>query len=315
MQRFRRPRSASAIVRGAAALAALAALAGCAGGAGSCRAPCTSAVVRLGVVDRHLAVPIEAEGQLVEVMLDTGAFHTTMTEAAAATLGAKVVRDLGDPITLYSPLVLSGVGGDTNAELLTVHDLVFAGVHVRDQQLLAVPKLHFHDPHIGGLAGGDLLQNWDLDLDVGRGVLNLDLPQAGSPVPPWTGATTRVPFTRRHDTLIRVEVMLDGHRLEALVDTGAPTSLVQADTAAGREVAAGDLVGDVGGIAGRTTQVQVHHFADLSIGGLSFGPIVARVGSDVAPDVDMVIGLDVLRMARVYVAYNAGELLIDEGGS
>ena len=34
---------------------------------------------------------------------------------------------------------------------------------------------------------------------------------------------------------------------------------------------------------------------------------------DAVPGADMLIGLDVLRMTRVYVAYQARELLIDEG--
>ena len=290
-------------------------LSGCAAGSGSCQAPCTSAVVHLALVGGHLAVPMESQGKLVEVALDTGAFHTSVTEAAAAKLDARVVRDMGDPGKLDAQVSMSGVGGDTNAEILTVPDLLLAGVHIRDQQLIALPSLRFHDPRIEGLVGGDMLQNWDLDLDVGRGLLNLDLPQRNPPTPPWHGATTTVPFVAEHGTLIRIPVTLDGHPIEAEIDTGSPPNLVEAGTAAGREVAPDDRIAHARGIAGRLTDVRVHHFGDLSIGGLSFGPIDAAVGSGVVPDGDMIIGLDVLRMARIYVAYSAGVVLIDEGGS
>ena len=64
------------------------------------------------------------------------------------------------------------------------------------------------------------------------------------------------------------------------------------------------------------TAIRRHRYGDLSIGGLSFGPVEIGVAQTptAVPGADMLLGLDVLRMTRIYVAYQAGELLIDEGG-
>lgn len=289
-------------------------LAGCAGG-GTCPAPCTVAVAHLAVLDHHLAIPLEADGHVVEAALDTGAAQSVLTKDATIALDARVMHNYNDSAVMMAPVIAAGFGGATTGEFLTVGDLRLAGGHLRDASFIGLPSFRFHDPRLNGLVGGDLLQNWDLDIDAGRSVLNLDLPQQTAPVPPWHDGTTRVPLDRQDATLIRIPVVLDGHKLEAIVDTGAPRSVVSGDTAAGAEAGGSDAIGHGSGIAGITTAIRRHRFADLSIGGLSFGPVEMGVSAtpDAVPGADMLIGLDVLRMTRVYVAYQARELLIDEG--
>ncbi len=210
-------------------------------------------------------------------------------------------------------LAISGLGGSTYAQVLVVRDLLLAGARLETAVFLDVPSLDFTDPRLAGLVGGDLLSSWDLDLDVSRGLLQLDLPQSGPPVQPWKGSTTVVPLEAPHDTLIRISAMLDGRELHAVIDTGASTSIVGPATAAGQGVLHTDKWIVVRGVAGRRLRVQRHRYSDLSIGGLSFGPIDVAVGPIGIDDVDMVIGLDVLSMTRFYVAYQAHTLMIDEG--
>ncbi len=108
---------------------------------------------------------------------------------------------------------------------------------------------------------------------------------------------------------------LDGHELQAIVDTGAPRTYVAAGAIPGLVPAANERQGVVHGISGVRTQVRLHRFTDLSIGGLSFGPVEAEVGEGETgmDDADVVLGLDVLSFTRFYVAYQAHTLLIDEG--
>ena len=297
-------------------LVGVAALSGCTGHS-SCQAPCTVAIAHLAVVNQHLAIPLEADGKVVEAVMDTGASQSVLTKAGADLLNARVVHSSNDSAVALGPVVASGVGGETTGELLTVGDLKLAGGHLRDASFVGLPSLRFRDPRLTGLVGGDLLQNWDLDLDVGRNLVNLDLPQTTSPLPPWHDPTTRVPLEDQVTKLIKISVMLDGHPVEAIVDTGASRSVLSGNTAAGAEAAPGDKLVQGSGIAGIRTPMRRHHFSDLSIGGLSFGPVDVGVSEtpNAVPGADMLIGLDVLRMARVYVAYQAGVLLIDEGGS
>ena len=132
-------------------------------------------------------------------------------------------------------------------------------------------------------------------------------------VPPWRDATTRVPLEPTRDAAIRFPVSLDGHRLVALLDTGANRTLVAADTAAGREASSTDKTGVTVGVAGILSVARLHHYDDLQIGDLSVGPIDALVGEHPPLGVDMIIGADVLCLTRFYVAYGARALLIDDG--
>lgn len=298
---------------GACLLALL--LAACAGAGGSCRAPCTVAIAHLAVLDHHLAIPLEANGQVAEAIMDTGAAASILTEKGADALDARAVHNKDSSQAMTVPAMAQGFGGDTSGELVTVAELTLAGGRLRDAPFIELPSLRFQDSRLTGAVGGDLLQNWDLDLDVGGGVLNLDLPQQTAPVPPWQDPTTRVPLEDRSTDLIKIIVMLDGHPLKAILDTGAPRSVVSVNTAAGAEANAGDKLAAGSGVAGIRTAIRRHHFGDLSIAGLSFGPGEINVAEtpNAVPDADMLLGLDVLRRTRIYVAYQAGELLIDEG--
>ena len=291
------------------------ALAGCARAGGSCPAPCTVAIARLAVLDHHLAIPLEANGQVVEAIMDTGAAGSVLTEQGADTLDARAAHNNDNSSAMFAPAVEEGFGGDTAGALVTVAELTLAGGRLRDASLVELPSLHFHDARLMGAVGGDLLQNWDIDLTVGAGVLNLDLPQQSAPVPPWHDTTTRVPLENRSTHLIEITVVLDGHPLKAIVDTGAPRSVVSINTAAGAESSGGDKLVAGSGVSGIRTAIRRHRFGDLSIGGLSFGPVEIGVAQtpNAVPEADMLLGLDVLRMTRVYVAYQAGEMLIDEG--
>jgi predicted aspartyl protease len=304
------------IVRLIVRLLPVAALCACANngvGPQSCAAPCMEVTVRLATLHAHEVIPLQANGVTAEAVLDTGAATTTLTDAAATSLGAHTFRVADDDHNMAGTLIATGVDGATHGRLVTIDNVRLAGGLLRQADVMELPSLRF-GADLAGLVGGDLLENWDLDLDVGAGRLVLDRPQPGPAlVAPWHHATTRVPMVGDHDTTIRIDVVLDGHPVRAIVDTGAPRSLVSTATLAGREVVAADRAVVVRGIADRRVHAQVHHFADLSIGGLSFGALDAEVAPIDMGDADMLIGLDVLRMTRVYVAYEARAVLIDEG--
>ena len=288
------------------------ALAGCSASGGGCLPPCTTAIVHLAEIGRVLAIPVELNGHVVEAALDTGAMQTAFVYRTAAAVRARVFasRRSGQPLKV----MIDGEAGKVAGRLLFVDELRFAGGRAAGAVLLGVPALPFRDPRLVGLVGGDVLRSWDLDLDVGHGLLDLDRPQDGAVVmAPWRDATTRVPIEPARDAGIRFPVSLDGHPLVALLDTGATRTLVAADTAAGREATSADKAEYARGVAGIFSAVRLHHYDDLQIGDLSVGPIDAVVGEHPPLGVDMIIGVDVLRLTRFYVAYDARAVLIDDG--
>ena len=293
--------------------ALLPAIAGCAeAGGGRAPIPFTTTIVHLVMLDRHLAVPLELNGHLVEVALDTGSMRSVLTLRAAAAVGALTIAVPGTHDGRVVTVVVAGDAGPSRGTVLFVRQVRFAGAPARAALLLGFPVLPLGDSRLVGLVGADVLRDWDLDLDVASGLLLLDHRQAGRVVPPWHDITTRLAIIPAPDAGIRVPVSVDGHELVALLDTGANFSLGAGDTPAGREFAPADRRSIVLGVGGTAAAVRVHRYRDFSMGDLSFGPVTMLVGQRLGPGVDMLIGLDLLRRARFYVAYGARQLLVEE---
>lgn len=82
-------------------------------------------------------------------------------------------------------------------------------------------------PGVDGLIAPDVLTNYDLEIDFDGGMVRLFRPHscAGRAVS-WAGSYAVIPFTLTDDGHVRVSVMLDGHALNAILDTGSPISLL-----------------------------------------------------------------------------------------
>lgn len=162
---------------------------------------------------------VKINGQDTRFILDTGASWSVMSRANADAL--KLRRDL------LPGGHLSGLGGDTRAELATVSSLGILGTSIRDVQFLVGGS----DTGLG-IIGANLLDLADLDIDLAQGKLHLMTSsgcgkrafaywaQDGNyQVADLLGWTSR-------DRRSFVTVELNGKRMRALLDTGAPYTLV-----------------------------------------------------------------------------------------
>jgi hypothetical protein len=167
----------------------------------------------------------------------------------------------------------------------------------------------------GGVIGGDLLSDHDLELDLpdhrvrlwrASGCKLADLP--------WTSPYDAVPVKITGAELLRVPVTLNGQKVEAVLDSAAPVSLIQTGTAQRLGVTSSELGSDARVAvhdAGRgPTPARMHRFDMLTIGQEQVRNPLIGVANFQPATGELVLGLDYLRDHRVWVSYRTGQLFI-----
>ncbi len=248
----------------------------------------------------RLEVAGHVDGAETRFLIDTGAEATVLT---TATVGA-----LQLPRSQRSATQLTGIGGAvSNADVFAVLDLGTASF----QRRLAVANI----PALGGIIGGDILSDYDLELDLpghrvrlwhARGCHAADLP--------WTGPRATVPMEVTGGERLRVPVTIDGQPVEALLDSGAGRTLLQLDTAErlGLTAANGasDPVSFARGVDGGVVQVHAHRFGTLTVGEDRLNAPWIGVAAFQMTGGQMLLGVDYLRTRRVWVSYRTGQLYV-----
>jgi predicted aspartyl protease len=167
----------------------------------------------------------------------------------------------------------------------------------------------------GGVIGGDLLSDHDLELDLPDHRVRLwRAPGCKLAHLPWTGPRDAVPVEVTRSELLRVPVTLNGQKVEAVLDSEAPVSLIQTDTARRLGVTSSELGRDarvaVHGAGRGSTPARMHRFDMLTVGQEQVKNPLIGVADFQPTTGEMVLGLDYLRDHRVWVSYRTGHLFI-----
>ncbi len=237
--------------------------------------------------DGKPVVALRAGGQVLAMLLDTGAEISVLSASGAMRLGLAVSPDR------RRVTGLAGTGEYGAAVLPLVH---FAG---RDLPRLRLPVMRLDGATgLDGLLGADLLGGFQVVIDLRAGLLTLyRSPCAGPPA----GASAR----QAGGSLPIVQAFLDGRPLPALLDTGASSSAV--DRAAA-ELGAGTLAGDIPGrsfaAGGQGFPVLLHRFGSLRVGRLTLRGVTLRV-APLSPALPMrlLLGIDVLHGRVLWIDY------------
>ncbi len=117
---------------------------------------------------------------------------------------------------------------------------------------------------------------------------------------------------RSHRFLLPVEV--DGHRVNALFDTGANAGRMTRDAAltAGATPAAldHDPGGHGSGVGGRNFRGVLHRFADVAVGPEHFRQVAIAVVDLPLNEADMLLGMDYMRSRRIWLSYATRQAFI-----
>ena len=259
-------------------------------------------------------VSTQIDGKDAQFILDSGAFFSTLSPASAQTYGLHLTA-------LPPNFQLRGVNGATSASVATVRKFGLAGA--------TIPNVEFvvGGTDIGqvGLLGQNLLGIGDVDYDFRHGAVRL-LRAKGCKIDElayWVSdyPVTIIPLEPRSPRQPHTigTVTLNGVKLRAVFDTGAPTSVLTLSAARKAGVtpnSPGVVAGGTSfGLGTRSLRTWIATFSRLEIGSESVPAPKIRFSEVELNDGDMLIGADFFLTHHVYVANDAAKMLFTyEGG-
>ena len=252
-------------------------------------------------------------GTQVPLVVDTGAFFSMLTEAAASQLNLKVVP-------LPPRMTVNGLTGRISARMTTIPRL----------QLLKgdMPDVDFvvggNEPGAGamGMLGRNLLAVTDTEYDLAHGFIRLVFPSdecEKANMAYWASPDTAVSelaLARQRSRVpeIRSTIELNGHRTIAVFDSGAHT-LVSLGAALRAGVAKGDMTpdGQAFGLGTGSAQQWIAKFDKVDFGGEAIQHNRLSV-VDFDMSEDMLIGIDFFLAHHIYVSQQQSRMFFTYNG-
>ncbi len=272
--------------------------------------------------DRLVFVPVHINGQLVHLVLDTGADRTLLSRTTVRRL--HLGTDAANGSRSW------GVGGPTAGFDALVDSFELAGMalpvtHVAVGDLNVTPL----GEGVDGVLGTDVLRWFDVDLDAPHGQMTL---YRGEPcwltAPPWSSPAVALSGVRGLSQGLRVPINLlvpievDGVRGLALVDTGSQASAITQAFATRAGVSPATLRADqvvaVGGAGANAVTVPVHRFHSLRIGAwVEDDPLLPILEVPQDPSIPAVrwqglVGEDFLYGHRIWFSLAGWQIFISE---
>jgi predicted aspartyl protease len=260
-------------------------------------------------------IPASINGHAVQMLADTGAASSMIWRSAARELNLDIVQ----PNTIFY-----GAGGADTAGVVTVRDFAIAGGTIHNVQLYASGRGTLPG-NSAGILGEDVLSHWDVEFDLSAGKIRLFMPKDchGDQVVYWAQSyfMTKLIDVPRNTNWLQANVILNGHEIVAMFDSGAALSTVtsQALRHTGIEAEVPPVADTAShGLAGKPIDTATAVFPTLMIGQESVQNVKLRIadlfgknteislGSRIAHSVmdnpDLIIGADFFMAHRLYVA-------------
>lgn len=264
------------------------------------------------IIGSRAVAKVGIQGQTLPLVLDTGAFHSTLNADLAQQLGLELRA-------LPRGMRIMGITGEAEAKLTTVKRLQLRGGDLPDMDFV----VGGHVPAQGvGLMGRNILGATDAEYDLGSGEMRLLVPNSdcrdgnmaywaeGQPV----SELALLPPDRASKTpALQVVVEVNGVRMTALLDTGAQTMLLR--HAAERAGITGlKPLGQIRGFGQGTAPVYLGGVNRVVIGkeqvtDLDLPVVEAQLGN-----VDMLLGMDFFQSHRLYVSKRQRRLYFTYNG-
>jgi len=254
-------------------LAGLAWISWATGACGACRLH-QLAELPTRIVAHQILVPGEVNGQAVSVLIDTGAEHSFLWEGAARRLGLSL-QGLGQ-VAEY------GAGGAAAPFLTSVKEIRIGSFAGKNMPVAVIASKRGQDPNRPAFVlGEDFFSGFGAtEFDLAHGAIRLLRPENCKPdqVAYWASAYS---LAELHGQTLRTQVLLNGQRLDALLDSGAMTSIVTRNAAQRAGVTpwveAPQPVAQHVGIGGKAFDVWEGIFDSFSIGDETVRKVPLRI--------------------------------------
>jgi len=311
MQAMSNPRSSMRRFRSAGALATLGLALPIVAQAG-CQIHTLELPVKM--VGSRAVATVGINGTPVPLMVDSGAFFSFLTDAAAAQLKLRLRRN--------PDLRVEGVTGRVDTHTTTVDKL----------QLLIgdIPRVEFvvGGNELGGagtigVMGQNLLSFTDTEYDLAHGVIRFQFPNddcAKANMAYWADSSpvTEIDLVTEFGVktpAIRARAKLNGSELVALFDTGA-TTVVSARAARRAGVAEADMTpgGTIYGAGRGSAKAWTAPFERFEIGGEAVLHNRLYVADFDLDEADMLLGIDFFLSHRIYVSKQQSKMFFTYSG-
>ncbi|MFK2879464.1 aspartyl protease family protein [Rhodanobacter hydrolyticus] len=269
------------------------------------------------MVGNRATTEVSINGQNTRLFLDTGAWFNTMSRANAADLKLR---------TSMLPFGMrgSGIGGTFSEELARIKDFSMLGATLHNVEFLVGGS-----DTGSGLIGANFLDVVDLDIDLAHGKLHLMKPNGcgAMAMAYWvTDGNFRMadllPSRNERDRRSFVNVVINGKKIRALLDSGAETTMMTREAAerVGIDLSAPDVKasGHMSGLGAKTFQSWLVPIDSYSIGTetISHSKVLVMDGNigfgNDAPD--MLLGVDFFLAHHIYVANSQGRIYFTYNG-
>jgi tetratricopeptide (TPR) repeat protein/predicted aspartyl protease len=260
-------------------------------------------------------VPVTINTMETKLLADSGAFYSMIDAASAKRAGVRTIPGFS--------LTAMGAGGSAVLGAGRADTVKLADIPLKKVEFL------IHERPISSFAAGLLGQNilgaFDTEYDLAHGVIRIFRPKgcAKANLAYWSaGQDLSVVPARSTDFLnphIRFDVRVNGVRVQAVLDSGAATTLLSASTAARAGVRpdgpGAKSEGLSGGIGRQYIETWSAPFATVSIGGEDIQKTRLRISKVNIGTFEMLLGADFFLSHRilvsnsqnlVYFTYNGG---------
>ncbi|HET6553564.1 MAG TPA: aspartyl protease family protein [Dyella sp.] len=254
------------------------------------------------VVGSRATTMVKINGISTRFIIDTGAFFNTMSSANAASLGLKL-----QPAPFG--FRLSGIGGSASVQQAHVKAFGILGTTLDNVDFIV------GGTDAGtGLLGANLLDLADLEMDLSHGKLTLFKAEHcdNASLAYWAKdgkynvadiVASENPFDRR----TFFDVTINGRKVRAVLDSGAPATVLSRDAAerSGINLAAtGIEAGGVSiGIGAKPVKTWMVHVDSFSVGSETIqNSQVLVIDGRIGDRTDMLLGLDFLLAHRMFIA-------------
>ena len=253
-------------------------------------------------------VPATINGRPARLVLDTGAESSILGVAAAKRLGVTTQYDFTRQMQGLSQAMRTG-----DARL---NSMSLGGVSLNYPRVLVGPiTLQIGGVEADGLLGASLLSEYDLDIDLPGGRLDLyDRTDCPTLTPPWAGRATALETTRSLSAHPFFPMQVNGRPLSGSLDSGAQRTVIAASAARRVGIGADSVIPGTAvrarGAAGEILPAQLHALRNLRVGDVAVRTPVLVTAVTLPPDIDALLGADFLQSHRVWLSYGSRRLFI-----
>jgi hypothetical protein len=262
-------------------------------------------------------VPATIGGNTVQMLLDTGSDASLLAAATVSRL------NLGNTGSITGGTV-SVMGGSETVTTATQQDLTLGSTTLKGQ-LLALLASFLPGPNgqpaADGVIGNDILNQFDVALDLGHNDIRLYTRQSCDTATfPWAGTAQTVPLEHRRSVSPALTVLVDGQPLIVELDTGAAATLLSGPALAWAGAPPESEVGAQAGndMAGQSFVIHSEEFASFTVGAETFAHVWLEVDEAPKPEGNLkftgLLGEDYLRNHKLLISTSTQTLLLGLGG-